>query len=137
MTADEFFSKWEGTGYKQNDALGFQCVAYYYKYCDEMGAKRNAPVGHARRIWEADLYDKNFWNKVPNTPTGVPKKGDVVLFKAMPGNPSGHVGIFVSGDAKSMVLSNQDGYKNVPAFRSNWKYTYALGWLTPIDFVKS
>lgn len=79
------------------DAVASKVAGYSYecKYLfnaynrDVVGAKRT--YGHAREIWTN--YDREKYDRIPNTLTFVPQKGDVMVWDAWKGNPYGHVAI--------------------------------------------
>lgn len=72
--------------------------------------------------------------KIPNTPDGIPQKGDILFFKMSLWPPfnfgwAGHVGIVYSADLYKMVLFNQ----NWPTGRScqfqSFSYKDCMGWI--------
>jgi GH25 family lysozyme M1 (1,4-beta-N-acetylmuramidase) len=65
---------------------------------------------------------------IPNTPTGVPKAGDIVIWKH---NQYGHIGVFIEGDIKSFRSFDQNYPTGTPAHTQNHSYTNppVAGWL--------
>ena len=76
-------------------------------------------------------------DKIANTPTGVPLKGDIVFWSTAVGSGYGHVAIFLSGDASSFISFDQNwpsGNLTIgsPAAKVTHNYNNVVGWLHPV-----
>lgn len=132
MSFDEFIKKYDGHTVDWDNAFGGQCVDLYRLYVHEvLNLPQSKPIPGAKDIWDNFLTDS--FDKIPNTPTGVPTKGDIVIWGSKYGK-FGHVAIFTEGDAKKFKCFSQNdpiGTKcHVQAYPS---YTGVLGWLRAKD----
>lgn len=139
MNYQEFIYKWNGRFVDYDGAFGNQCVDLMRQYCLEVfkvsGYVAIPPRGNAKDIFKNFVSNKYF-KKVINTPTGVPKKGDILFFKTSLWFPfsfgiAGHVGIVDYADMYNIVLFNQNYPTNSPCKFTKFKYKDCLGWLTP------
>ncbi|MBI2884213.1 MAG: pre-peptidase C-terminal domain-containing protein, partial [Candidatus Methylomirabilis oxyfera] len=76
-------------------------------------------------------------DKIANTSTGVPQKGDIIFWGQAVGGGFGHVAIFLSGDANSFVSLDQNWVNfsltsGSPATPVTHNYTNVVGWLRPV-----
>jgi len=128
ITIQQFFDKYNGKGIDWDNAFGFQCVDLYDQYCKEVIDAPIILVNGAKDIW--DKYPKEHFDRVQNTPAGVPQKGDVVIWGEQLGQ-YGHVAIFVSGDVWSFTSFDQNFPLGSMCHYQNHDYTGVLGWLHP------
>lgn len=73
----------------------------------------------------------NFYQWIPNTPSGVPIQGDMVVFNY---KPYGHIGICETAGVNTINLLNQNfpkGNDTDPVQITSFNYTHVLGWLRP------
>lgn len=133
MTFDEFISKYTGKPVDFDGYYGVQCMDLMHQYhYDVLGLKdaRTLAAPLARNVYENfnSMVGKEYFEKIANTPTGVPQKGDIMFWNNSVGD-AGHVAIFISGDEN-----------NFKSFDANWpvgtnphvqSHTYAgvYGWL--------
>ena len=141
MSINEFFAKYNGKFVDYDGAFGTQCVDLMRQYCkDVLGVAGYVAIpqtGNAKDIFRNfPLGGNQYFSKVFNTPTNMPKKGDVLFFKTSLWFPflfgwAGHVGIVESADLYNLVLFNQ----NYPTGRycefRKFKYKDCQGWLIP------
>ncbi|MEN9864526.1 MAG: hypothetical protein RL748_116, partial [Pseudomonadota bacterium] len=80
-------------------------------------------------IW--DNYVTSSFDRVANTPQGVPQRGDIVIWGKGAGRGYGHVAIFLEGDAKSFVSLDQNWPTLNKVTKTQHDYLHVLGWLTP------
>lgn len=135
MNLDDFIKKWTGKECDFDGHYGTQCVDLYRFYLqDVLGIPQSPPVAGAADIW--DTAGSSFV-RIPNTPEGVPNKGDIVIWSKNTGGGYGHVAIFVEG-----------GVNSFRSFDCNWPtgslphiqghyYTNVIGWLRPKEAVMS
>lgn len=135
MTLEELVAQNLGKPVEREDASNLdQCMDWAFAYVDALGIPRSA-IRHLRayQIWtEATAETKQYFDLIPNTPTGVPPKGALVIFDTTVG-VSGHVCI---------ASGNADGLKTFQSTDQNWNghlyieyiwhnYNGVLGWLVP------
>lgn len=130
MTFDEFVNTYLGKKVDFDGVYGGQCVDLYRQYVkDVIGGLQSAPVIGAYDIWET--YNKDTFTRIDNTPTGVPQKGDVVIWNKNVGGGFGHVAIFIEGNANSFTSLDQNWPTLSVVTKTNHNYTNVLGWLHP------
>ena len=130
MKVEEFFAKYNGKGIDFDNYYGFQCVDLYRQYCKECLEYPQSPgVGGAYEIW--DTYLKDYFERISNTPDGVPELGDIVIWSKNAGGGYGHVGVFNSGNLDSFVSFDQNWPVGSLCHFQNHNYTNVLGWLRP------
>lgn|SRR3990167_1365224 len=134
MTFQEFIEKFNGKYIDFDGVYGAQCVDLIRYYIVEvLGISNNTikPVAGAKDMFEKydTLVDKNVFERIPNTPTGVAEESDIVLWGATSGNPYGHVALFVEGDTNSFRSFDQNFPVGSPCHIQNHSYSNVLGWL--------
>lgn len=139
MTFDSFISKWLGKKCDWDNAYSGQCVDLFRQYVNDV-LKLPQPSGvvGAADFWtryETDLILKNNFTKIPNTPDGVPQKGDVMFWNKKAGGGFGHVAIFISGDANSFVSFDQNWPTLSVCTKTTHNYTNVYGWLRPLQVI--
>lgn len=94
------------------------------------------PYSIPTALYVKDMYKKFISTskliKIPNTPTGVPKQGDLVFWGFYPGVTgwAGHVAVFDSGDTKWMTTFGQNYPTGRPCgFWKYWYYRGVMGWI--------
>ena len=128
MTYQEFKNKYNGRPLDFDGFYGYQCMDLAQFYNKEVvnGARL---MGNAKDVW--DTYPQDKYTKIANTPTGVPLKGDIVIWKGMPGNQYGHIAVFDNGNVNSFVSFDQNWPVGSYCHLQNHNYNYVLGWLHP------
>lgn len=146
---DTFVSNNIGKSIDMDNAYGAQCVDLMHAYIkDVLGIPRESHDirGNAYPIFEDIINGKTIsygtrkvkFEKIYNTITGVPQKGDIVFFYNEDG--IGHVSLFIEGDDNSFVSLDQNWYNanstvGSPAAKVTHKYTGSYpvaGWLHPV-----
>ena len=133
MTFDDFISKWTGKTVDFDGIYPNQCMDLMHQYVyDVLGLTDARLLAHpaAYQVF-TDFTESQYFDKIANTPDGVPQKGDIVLFNKTSSNPYGHVCIFISGDTnkfKSFDANYPTG--SLPHVQDH-TYGYCLGWLRP------
>ena len=131
MTFQQFLNKWDRKGINYDGAYGNQCVDVYDQYCKEVVGCRVILIPGAKDIWAN--YPTEAFVKIPNTPSGVPQKGDVMIWGTAVGT-YGHVGIVISANVNSFTSFDQnwpfDNGTGVAHFQYH-NYSGVLGWLRP------
>lgn len=131
MSFQEFLEKWNGKYVDYDGAYGGQCVDLARQYIWEVlnfPASSIKPVVGAKDMYEKydSLVDKNYFDRIPNTPTGLPVEGDIILW----GNSTyGHVAIYVEGDVNKFRSFDQNYPTGTPCHIQEHTYKNVLGWL--------
>lgn len=129
-------SQWYPTvaGKRVNSAGGIlgECVALVQKYANEVLGVSGAPVfpvGSAKDM-VGSRPDAFTW--VPNTPTGVPPYGSIVVFNGRTGGGYGHTGVAIEGSDVNQVrvIQQNDPYGSGASIKT-YPYTNVSGWLVP------
>lgn len=119
-------------------AFGNQCVDLIRKWAQEIhgvSAYVSIPTtGSAKNIF-TNFRDNKYFKKVLNTPSGIPKQGDIFFFKTSSWFPflfgrDGHTGIVDSADINNVILLNQNYPTGSPCKFTKFSYKDAQGWLT-------
>lgn len=134
MTLNDFINNWNGKKNNYDGVYDNQCTDICKQWLSDLGYSVSGAWGNGKD-WDkngsrADLQ----W--IANTPTGVPKEGDIMVFG---GGSYGHVSIFISGDVNSFKSFDQNypGGKLEPCGVFTHKYTgslYVKGWLRPLKY---
>lgn len=141
MTFEEFVAKYNGKYIDYDNAYGFQCVDLMRQYVKEVeGLLPYTAIptrGDAKDIFN-NFKDNQFYTKIKNGLTNIPKKGDIVFW----GYPygfymngiipkwAGHVAIVSQGWLMGLISFDQN-FGN-PSFCRyvNHNYKGCLGWLS-------
>ena len=137
MTYDEFIKKHNGVAVDYDGAAGRQCVDLATAYFNEVfGSGIKNFWYDAHHFW--DLFDKNTWlkanfTKVKNTPSFVPKQGDVAIWSGTLNGGWGHIAICTGeGNTKYFYSYDQNWLgRNDPCTRTYHNYNHVLGVLRP------
>lgn len=134
MTIKEYFSKYNGRFIDFDKHYGPTCVDNYRQYCQEvLQVPQSPPVTGAAGIW--DNYRQDLFVKIPNTPLGVPRLGDLVIWSRRLNN-FGHIAIFQTGGIWNFTSFDQNWPVGVPCHFQRHNYRYVLGWLRSKVVVK-
>lgn len=135
MNFDSFIAKWLDKAADWDGAYGAQCVdlaRYYWHEVCEIAQPRSV-IG-AKDFWVAFESDPNLnqnFTKIPNTPDGVPQKGDVMIWGPSYG-PYGHIAVFISGDVNSFTAFSQNDPVGTLSIKKGYRNYYGvLGWFRP------
>ena len=131
MTYQDFKKKFLGRGIDFDKAYKNQCVDVYRQYCHELGFPQSPPVRGAVNIW--DTFLPKHFDKIPNTPKGIPDQGDVIIWGTAVSS-YGHCAIFDHGDVNNFVSLDQNWpFDNGEGVLHEQKHDYkgVLGWLRP------
>ena len=133
MTFDEFKVKYTGKGIDFDGYYGFQCMDLAHQYAVEVVGKDFGAAPAAKDVWNQTI---NGYDKIPNTPTGVPTKGDILIWGTAIG-AYGHIAVFDSGDANQFTSFDQNWPLNSLCHLQSHNYTGILGWFHPQKDVNS
>lgn len=135
MTFDEFVKKYKGKGVNFDKLYGVQCFDLANQFNrDVIGCGMFIGL-HAYMIYTN--FDsqpvKKYFTKIANTPSFVPKKGDIVVWGKSLNGEDGHVAIATGEGNKSYFYSYDQNWlgKNDPCTRIYHNYNHVLGVLRP------
>ena len=135
MTFDEFITKRLDKKADFDGKYDGQCVDLFRFYVQEVvDFPQPMGVGGAANFWsnyETDPNLNKYYDKIPNTPTGVPLKGDIPIWNTKAGGGYGHVSIFIEGDTKKFVSFDQNWPTLSKCTKTEHTYTNVLGWFRP------
>ena len=127
---DEFIKKYLGKKLDWDGFYGGQCVDLYRYYVHEvLGFPQSPGVGGAAEIW--DSADPKYYDFIKNTPTGIPNKGDIIVWNRNVGGGFGHVAIFIEGDVNAFVSLDQNWPTLDKVTKTKHDYKNIIGWLRP------
>lgn len=135
QTFDLFYANVNGSHVEVSDDSNInQCfdLALLWAYCNGIP---KAAIAHlyAKQIWtQATDLTRQYFDLIPNTPTGVPQKGDMMIFDASPVNIAGHVSIANGvGDINTFQSLDQNWvWQQRPTIIThNYDNPRVLGWL--------
>lgn len=111
MNLTEFIQKYQHTRVDFDGRYGDQCVDLFNRYLVDCLGINNPiqmfPVASAYQIWDY-AKDNPHFTRYENTPTAVPKEGDIMIWEKSKSLPHGHVAIYVSGDVNSFQSLDQN-----------------------------
>lgn len=135
ISLEEFIVKYDGKtkGYPNDSSYQGECLSIVKLYIKECFGINPPPSGSN----SAYGYWSNFpdplgsvFTKVPNTPTGVPQRGDIPIWEPTASNTYGHINIFLEGDANQFTGFDQNFYGR-HAHKQKHNYNNVVGWLHP------
>lgn len=130
MNLNQFVQKNTGKTVDYDGLFPGQCVDLYRLYVrDVLGFPQSPQVPSARLIW--NTYLDEYFDRTPNTLFAIPQKGDIVIWRAFPGNPHGHVGICLSGKFWSFTSFDSNWSTPLKAKVEHHSYFNVMGWLRP------
>lgn len=129
MTLDEFVTKYLGK-YVEYHSYGTgalnQCVDLVNQYIVEV---LGLPAIIGTNAQDFPSKAGSNYDYILNTPTGVPSKGDLVIFKSA--DNVGHISIFLEGNANLFTSLDQNYPTGSPVKKVSHNYRNVLGWLHP------
>lgn len=130
MTLTEFVNKYSGKKVDFDGFYGGQCTDLYRQYVQEVLNFPQSPgVQGAKDIWDSYLTD--YYDRIPNTPEGVPQAGDIMIWGSKYG-PYGHVAIILSANTSSFTcFSQNDPVGSLCVVKKYTAWSTLLGWLRP------
>lgn len=130
-----FLNRWNGRGVDFDKAYGYQCMDLYQQFNKDVVGAFHVPNPSAYMVW--DNYPQNFYTKISNSPTAVPQKGDVVIWKKSASLPFGHIAIATGeGDTKKFKSMDQNWPTGSVCHIQEHNYTGVIGWLRPNKLIK-
>ena len=127
MTFNEFVKKYKGKAIDYDGGCGVQCVDLAKLYFDKVLGIKPQSIGNAEAYWnrygELSYLNKNF-DRIVNTPSFIPQKGDVVVWGKKHGK-YGHIAVADGVGTTSYFYSYDQNWKGKAMKRV--KHTYKDG----------
>ena len=125
MNYNEFINNYNGKSFDYDGVSGVQCVDLAKMYLDKVFGIKAGAWGNAKDYYENynSLPLKNSFNRIANTASFVPQKGDIVVWGAGLGNTYGHIAI-ATGEGNTSNFYSYDlnwGSKTVHKVNHNYK----------------
>lgn len=134
MNLNEFINKYNGKFVDYDKKFGNQCVDLMRQYIKEVWGLNPYTAFPANKYakYMFNYYSVSLLKKTVNTPTGVPKPGDIIFWKTYPfvTGVAGHVGIVVSANVNSLIIFNQNYPINSACSMRKFSYKGVLGWFS-------
>ena len=133
MTIQQFFDKYNGKYIDFDKRYGYQCVdlmRQFIKECLVLNPYEIPAAGSAKQIY-LNFKGSSSFLKIPNTPTGVPQKGDIIFWGYYPfvTGWAGHVAIFSQGDVNRFISFDQNYPTGSFCRYFNHSYNGVMGWI--------
>lgn len=136
---DQFIAKYNGKYLDWDGHYGPQCVDLVRFFIDEvLGFPQTSmpAAGTAKQIYQ-NFKSNQYFDKIGNTPTGVPTKGDIVFWGYPMGfywdglvpKWAGDVAIFSGGGVIKFISFGQNFPKGSFCRYYNHSYKGVMGWL--------
>jgi hypothetical protein len=124
MTPEQWMNQYVGQSID-----GGECVAWASFYSKNF---LNVPVDIGNHN-ACDIFDaatEDYFDKIENTPDGVPQEGDIVVWHGWGSNPYGHIAVCsYTADVDSFISYDQNWPLGSNVHRQNHDYGNVRGWL--------
>jgi hypothetical protein len=127
MTFDDFIKENDGKGIDWDGAFSTQCMDLAHAYASKVVGQDFPPAPAAKDVWGKSCPG---YDKISNTPEGVPQKGDIVIWGTDIG-PYGHIAVFIDGNTSTFTSFDQNFPINSLCHKQSHNYKGVLGWLRP------
>ena len=133
MTTEQFVAKYNGKGLNFDGQFGNQCMDLAAQFVQEVWGKSGWDIarGFAYQVWTQfdSLPASKYAHRVPNTPTGVPPEGSLMVWSTGIGS-AGHISVVRGGSNTNVFQSfdqNWNGHQYCEPVLHNYNYVY--GWI--------
>lgn len=127
ISFDEFIKKYAGKKVDFDGYYGAQCMDLYRQYVQEvLGLPQSPAVPSAADLW--NTIDLTKYDRITNTPNGIPVKGAIMVWKKTATLPYGHVSIYYSGDVMKFISFDQNWPIGSASHYQNHDYNGVQGW---------
>ena len=131
MNFEEFVKKYKGKATDYDGGCGVQCVDLAKLYIDKVLGIKPQSIGNAEAYWNRynELsYLKNNFDRIANTPSFVPQKGDVVVWGKKHGK-YGHIAIADGVGNTSYFYSYDQNWGGKGQGMTRIRHTYKSGFV--------
>jgi hypothetical protein len=130
MTFQEFLEKWNGKPCDFDGWYGTQCMDLMHQYIvDVLGITdgRVLAAAAAKDVYNNfdNIFGHEHFDKIPNTPTGMPQEGDIIFWSS---GTYGHVAVVISATLNK-ITSFDANFEYTNCHVQEHTYGYCLGWL--------
>lgn len=125
---NDFFNQFNGRFVDFDGAYGAQCFDLVNKWSVALGYR---PFGG---LYASGIYNQPQGNymQIPNSPSAVPRAGDIIVWNNRYGGGYGHTAIATGeGDTNSFVSFDQNYPTGSVAKKVRHSYDGVIGWLRP------
>ena len=135
MNYSEFIGEYNGKSFDYDGVSGVQCVDLIKMYLDKVFGIKAGAWGNAKDYYENfnNLPLKNSFERIANTPSFVPKKGDIAVFGTGLGNKYGHICIATGEGDTDNFYSYDLNWNGKTVHKVNHTYKGFLGVLRAKD----
>lgn len=127
LTPDQIFGKYDQKFVDFDGNKKYWCVDLYRQFVKEcLNFPQSPIVPSAKNIWTT--YLANYFDKIDNTPTNCPIKGDIIIWGKIVG-VDGHVAICKDGSPMQFTSFDQNWPLLSPCHFQPHNYNGVLGWL--------
>ncbi len=136
MGIEEALAALVGHEWDVDGAYGLQCKDVADQYCLFLFGDWVNTIRPENARLAFDRANMEYFIKVANNPDDLnqfPPRGAVIVWDSNMGGGDGHIAVVEDADANGMNVIEQDGFKQVAAYRAHYfSYKYVIGWLIPI-----
>lgn len=137
MTYKEFIAKYNGKGIDYDGAYGVQCFDLANQYCKEVVGCTGFTGLNAHQIYtDFDKQpNKAYFTRIANTPSFLPKAGDIMVWSGTLNGGIGHVAICNGAGDNTYFESYDQNWngRNDPCTKIRHTYDHVLGVLRAKD----
>ncbi len=127
ITPDQYFGKYDQKYLDFDGAFGAQCMDNYRYFVKEsLGFPQSPLVVGAYQVWDSYLTD--YYDRIENTPTNAPIKGDIVIWGQELGR-FGHIAVCKDGTPTEFNSFDQNYPTGSPCHFQHHSYYAVLGWI--------
>lgn len=135
MNYNEFINTYNGKSFDYDGVSGVQCVDLVKMYLNKVFGLNPGAWGNAKDYYEnySNLPLKSSFDRIANTASFVPQKGDIVVWGAGLGNTYGHIAIATGEGNTSNFYSHDLNWGSKTVHKVNHNYKGFLGVLRAKD----
>ena len=136
MNYDEFVKAYNGKATDYDGAYGAQCVDLIKLYLDKVFGIKPGSWGNAKYYWLNYAEHKPLveaFSRISNTPSFVPKRGDIMVWNGAKGGGAGHIAICTGEGSTSDFYSYDQNWNGKEMHRVKHDYDDVYGVLRPKD----
>lgn len=135
---EDWFAEMNSQYVWKNKALvlgGNECVAVANHYMQKIFGTNWYNIYRADFAKQIYASTSNaYFEKIPQTPLGIPQKGDIVVWNASLGGGAGHIAVVESADINTITVIEQNGNRITRRWvtrHTYGNYAHVIGWLRP------
>jgi hypothetical protein len=133
MTTAQFITKYDGKRIDFDGVYGAQCLDEVGQYIQEVHGISGWAIARATayQVWTefGSIQANQYYDKIPNTPDGVPQEGDIVIWDTSVGTV-GHIAAATGeGNTSNFTSFDQNWPGGSACHRQSHDYHGVVGWL--------